>query len=58
MRKACKIAYLGWYKDQGDYVIDGGILAGDMIYVKQAYVFTQQYIWETLGQSNATFISL
>ena len=57
MRKACKIAYLGWYKDQGDYVIDGGILAGDMIYVKQAYVFTQQYIWETLGQSNATFIN-
>ncbi len=37
MRKACKIAYLGWYKDQGDYV--------------------QQYIWETLGQSNATFIN-
>ena len=27
-----------------------------MIWVKEAYVFTQQYIWETLGQSNATFI--
>ena len=26
-----------------------------MKWVKQAYVFTQQYIWETLGQSNATF---
>ena len=24
VRKACKIAYLGWYKDKGDYVVDGG----------------------------------
>lgn len=56
IKRACKIAYFGWYSKHGDYVVDGGILASDMIWVKEAYVFTQQYIWETLGQSNATFI--
>ena len=56
LRRACKIAYFGWYKNNGDYTIDGGILASDMIWVKWDYVFTQQYIWETLGQSSARFI--
>ena len=56
VKLACKIAYFGWYSKYGDYVIDGGILANDMIWVKMDYVFTQQYIWEVLGQSNATFI--
>lgn len=56
IKKACKIAYLGWYSKYPDYVIDGGILAEDMKWVKQEYVFTQQFIWETLGQSNATFL--
>lgn len=56
IKRTCKIAYLGWYSKYPDYVIDGGILAADMKWVKQEYVFTQQYIWETLGQSNATFI--
>lgn len=57
IRRACKIAYLGWYRDNGDYVIDGGILAASMENVKKSYVYTQQYIWETLGQSSATFIN-
>ena len=57
IRKACKVAYLGWYKNNGDYTVDGGILASDMKWVKWDYVFTQQYIWEILGQSNATFIN-
>ena len=52
LRKACKVAYLGWYKQQGNYVIDGGTSAA----LKKQYVLTQQLIWETLGQSNATFI--
>lgn len=52
IRKACKIAYLGWYKEHGDYVIDGGISNAN----KKQYVLVQQFIWETLGQSNATFI--
>lgn len=56
IKLACKIAYFGWYSKYGDYVVDGGILAGDMINVKMDYVFTQQYIWEALGQTNATFI--
>ncbi|MBQ9298819.1 MAG: hypothetical protein IJ223_07365 [Clostridia bacterium] len=56
IKRACKIAYFGWYKDFGDYTVDGGILAADMKWVKWAYVFTQQYIWETLGQSSATFV--
>ena len=56
IRKACKVAYLGWYSQYGDYVVDGGITASDMKWVKQDYVFTQQYIWEILGQSSASFI--
>ena len=56
IKRACKIAYFGWYAQHGGYTVDGGILASDMIWVKEAYVFTQQYIWECLGQSNATFI--
>lgn len=56
IKRACKVAYFGWYSKHPDYVIDGGILATDMQWVKEDYVFTQQYIWETLGQSNATFI--
>lgn len=51
IRKACKIAYLGWYKQHGDYVVNGGT-SNEM---KKQYVLTQQFIWQTLGQSNATF---
>ena len=56
MKEACKVAYFGWYQKYGDYVIDGGIMAESMKQRKLDYCFTQQYIWETLGQSNATFI--
>ncbi len=57
VKQACKIAYFGWYKANGGYVVDGGILDDSWAYeVRLSYVFTQQYIWETLGQSNATFI--
>lgn len=52
MKKACKIAYFGWYSIYGDYVLDGGISADR----KLQYVLVQQFIWETLGQSNATFV--
>ena len=31
IKLACKIAYFGWYSKYGDYVVDGGILADDMI---------------------------
>ena len=55
MKKACKVAYFGWYAKYGDYVLNGGIMAAAMEQRKLDYCFTQQYIWETLGQSNATF---
>lgn len=54
-RKACKIAYLGWYIKYGDYVVNGGILAESKRDMLLDYVFTQQYVWEALGQSSATF---
>lgn len=57
MKEACKVACFGQYNKYPDYFVDGGILAADMKWVKQDYVFTQQMIWEVLGQSNATFIS-
>lgn len=52
VKKACKIAYFGWYSKYGDYIIDGGTSAER----KLQYVLVQQFIWETLGQSSATFI--
>ena len=55
VKKACKIAYFGWYEKYGNYVIDGGIMASSNEQKKLDYCFTQQYIWETLGQSGATF---
>ena len=53
LRYACKIAYFGWYEKYGDYIIDGGISAER----KKQYAFTQEYIWEYLGQTNATFVN-
>lgn len=55
MKQACKVAYFGWYAKYGDYVLDGGIMAASNEQRKLDYCFTQQYIWETLGQSYATF---
>ena len=51
IKYACKVAYFGWYQKYGNYVIDGGITADR----KKDYAFTQQFVWESLGQSNATF---
>ena len=56
IKKACKVAYFGWYSKHGDYVVDGGINADSMINVKKDYVFTQQMVWEILGQSSAEFV--
>lgn len=53
VKYACKIAYFGWYEKYGDYVIDGNMTATE----KKDYAYTQQFIWEHLGQSNATFIN-
>ena len=56
MKEACKVAFFGWYSKHGDYVVNGGILDSWANSLKMDYVFTQQYIWEKLGQSSATFI--
>lgn len=55
VKRACKVAFFGWYQKYGNYCIDGGIMATDMNSRKMDYVFTQQMVWETLGQSSATF---
>ena len=56
VKKACKIAYFGWYSKYKDLVVDLGIQADDKYNLRLDYAFTQQYIWEVLGQSNATFV--
>ena len=54
MKRACKIAYFGWYSKYGDYFVNEHIRDNGMEQYRQDYAFTQQYIWETMG-SNATF---
>lgn len=56
LKKACKIAYIGWYSKYGDWAMNGGIMTEANKQKKLDYCFTQQYIWESLGQSNARFI--
>ncbi len=51
VKKACKVAYFGWYSKYGDYLVNGGISSEK----KKDYAFTQQFIWEVLGQSYAKF---
>jgi len=55
MKKACKVAYLGWYSKYGNYVVDEHFRDDGMEQYRLDYAFTQQYIWEVLG-SNATFV--
>ena len=52
LKEAAKVAYFGWYQPKGNYGADGLI---DTPSLKQ-YAFTQQMIWEVLGQSSATFV--
>lgn len=51
VKKACKVAYFGWYSKYGDYLVNGGASSEK----KKDYAFTQQFIWEVLGQSYAKF---
>lgn len=57
LKKACKIAYIGWYSKYGDWAMNGGIMTEENTQKKLNYCFTQQYIWESLGQSSARFIN-
>ena len=56
VKKACKVAYVGWYSKYKDLVVDLSIESAEKYSIRLDYAFTQQYIWEILGQSNATFI--
>lgn len=56
LKKACKVAYFGWYSKYRDYAVDISIQADEKYNIRLDYAFTQQYIWEVLGQSNATFL--
>lgn len=55
IKYACKIAYFGWYSKYGNWVMDGSIMASSERAKLLDYVFTQQFIWESMGQSSATF---
>ncbi|MBR1654542.1 MAG: hypothetical protein IJ690_06355 [Clostridia bacterium] len=55
MKKACKIAYFGWYSKYGDWTVNERIRDNGMEQYRQDYAFTQQFIWEAMG-SNATFV--
>ena len=55
MKKACKIAYFGWYSKYGDWTVNERIRDNGMEQYRQDYAFTQQYIWEAMG-STATFV--
>ena len=58
VKKACKIAYLGWYKKYNNLVFTMEEFEDPGNYVMQKdYEFTQQLIWEALEQSNARFIN-
>ena len=58
VKKACKIAYLGWYKKYNNLVFTMEEFEDPGNYVMQKdYAFTQQLIWEALEQSNARFIN-
>lgn len=52
LRQGAKVAYFGWYQERGQYGSDG-YLPDDAL---KQYAFTQQMIWETIGQSSGRFI--
>jgi len=56
MKKACKIAYFGWYQKYGDYVVGDDTVSGAKRSVMLDNVFTQQYIWEVIDNSDDTFL--
>ncbi|MBP3254975.1 MAG: hypothetical protein J6M60_00575 [Clostridia bacterium] len=56
LKNACKVAYFGWYGKHGDYLVNGGMMTSEWLWLQKDYVFTQQYIWEIQGQSNGTFV--
>lgn len=56
MKKACKIAYLGWYSKYGNYVVGEEVVSNSNYGLRMDFAFTQQYIWETIAQTDSRFI--
>ena len=56
IKRACKVAYFGWYSKYNDLVMDISIEQDQYYNIRKDYAFTQQMVWEALGQSNASFI--
>lgn len=57
VKKACKVAYLGWYKKYNNLVFSMDEFQKSENYnLRKDYAFTQQLVWETLEQSSANFI--
>ncbi len=52
VKRACKIAYYGWYQVYGDYVVGPDTNSTQ----KERYVLTQKYIWEALGEAFGDFL--
>lgn len=52
VKRACKIAYYGWYQVYGDYVVGPDTNSTQ----KERYVLTQKYIWEALGEDYSAFL--
>lgn len=50
--RAGKVAYFGWYQERGQYGSDG-YLPNDAL---KQYAYTQQMIWEEIGQSSGRFV--
>lgn len=46
----------GWYNKYGNWAMNGGIMSADNREKLLDYVFTQQYVWESMGQSDAKFV--
>lgn len=46
----------GWYNKYGNWAMNGGIMSADNREKLLDYVFTQQYVWKSMGQSDAKFV--
>lgn len=56
MKKACKVAYFGWYQKYGNYVVGDEITTSSKRPMMLDYVFSQQYIWEIIDNANDRFL--
>ena len=56
LKHGCKILYFGWYSKYPNFTDIKNIRAPENEEKRVAYGFTQQYLWESLGQVNGRFL--